>query len=95
MKYLRLYEFNIKPMGKPEVDENTIRVESVDRGWYIDFYFDEKGKLIYTDNRWDIRMPDWNQFYVSLKSIEAWADYYDKKAIVYKVLERDANKYNL
>ena len=93
MKYIKTYE-----AIKPEVDENTIRVEKPSRGWYIDFYFDEKGRLIYIDNKWDINMPDWYQFYVNLKTIKSWVDYFfreEEGVIIYKILERDAEKYNL
>jgi len=94
MKYIKTYE----AVAKPEVDENTIRVEKPSRGWYIDFYFDEKYRLIYIDNKWHIKMPDWYQFYVNLKTIKSWVDFYfrgEEGVLVYKILEKEAEKYNL
>jgi hypothetical protein len=91
MKYLKTYE-NI---NKPDIDEKTIRVEDPDKGWYIDFYFNKDDELIYVDNKWDINLPDWRYYAVNINSIRYWAEYYDKNAIVYKILEKETDKYNL
>ena len=61
MKYIKRFENN-----KPEIDEKTIRIENKDRGWYIDLYFDDKGRLDYVDNKWDDRMPYWYGFSIPL-----------------------------
>ena len=90
MKYIKKFENN-----KPEVDENTIRV-SGERGWYIDFYFDEAGRrLIYIDNRWHIEVPDWYGFVINLQTIKFWAQKYDDKSETYYLLDHDAKKFNL
>ena len=50
--------FKLFEKVKPEIDEKTIRVENKEREWYIDFYFDDKGRLDYVDNKWNIKIPD-------------------------------------
>ena len=95
MKYIKLFE-NRK---KPEIDEKTIRVENKDREWYIDFYFDEKGRLDYVDNKWDVKIPDWYGSSISIITIGVWAKRYDKRinvgTDVYYIIKNEAEKYNL
>lgn len=86
-------------LQKPEIDENTIRIEG-ERGWYIDFYFEESDigdKLIYIDNKWHIKIPEWYGFSFSdpIVPIRIWAKKYDPKCEVYYILRNATNKYNL
>ena len=57
--------FKIFENIKPEIDENTIRVDGKERGWYIDFYFDNSyfaRRVIFIDNKWHIEVPEWYGF---------------------------------
>ena len=85
---------------KPKVDEKTIRVEGGDGDWYVDFYFDDEDRLDYIDNKWDIKIPEWYGFKVSIIDIKKWAGKILspstlKSCNVYRIIEKDANKYNL
>ena len=87
-------------LQKPEIDENTIRIYSKEREWYIDFYFRENDagfKLIYIDNKWHINIPDWYwaNFLNPIVSIRIWAKKYDPKCEVFYLLKKDTDKYNL
>lgn len=100
MKYLQIYDKFSKSIysgnrEKPEVDEKTIRVENPDRDWYIDFYFDDQDRLDYVDNKWNIRIPDWYGLKVDIITIRLWADKYNPSNLVYRIIDRDAKKYNL
>ena len=92
----KLFEFfDFEENNKPEIDENTIRVDG-ERGWYIDFYFDKNGrKLIYIDNKWDIKVPDWYGFVINKDYIRFWADKYDARSRTFYILKNDIQKYNL
>lgn len=87
--------FKIFEKVKPEIDEKTIRVENKEREWYIDFYFDEEGRLDYVDNKWDVRVPNWYGFSPNLFIIRTWAKKYDPKCDVYNIYDNDTKKYNL
>jgi len=81
-----------------EKNNKTIRVDGGERGWYIDFYFDNS-KLIGVDNKWDIKIPDWIGFNPNILEIASWVKKYDPNIIVkkqvYYILDHDAEKYNL
>ena len=89
-------KFKIFEAVKPEIDEKTIRVNGGERGWYIDFYYDDKNRLCYIDNKWDIKIPDWFGFELSILQIASWAKRYDPRISVaqqvYNILQRDINK---
>src|ERR1035437_8934445 len=76
------------------VDEKTIRVDGSNDRFYVIFYFDEQGRLDYIDNKWDIKLPEWYGFDVSIIEITS---YFHKFAgcDVYNIIQRDAEKYNL
>jgi hypothetical protein len=81
-----------------EVDEKTIRVEY--NGWYIDFYFDSKGRVAYIDNPWHHNIPEWYGLKVNFNEIKSWIrrkEDYNKGEFfdVYRILDREAKKYNL
>jgi len=92
-----------KPIEIPfvkEVDEKTIRVECKDKGWYVDFYFDWVDRLCAVDNPWNIRIPDWYGLKVGFTDIKYWARRTEDlhKGVfldAYRVLDREAQKYNL
>ena len=88
-------KFKIFEKAKPEIDEKTIRIENKDRGWYIDLYFDDKDRLDYVDNKWDIRMPNWYGFSMPLVAIRIWAKKYDERCEVYNIFQHNIGKYNL
>lgn len=90
MKYIKHFEYS----NKPEIDEKTIRVENKDREWYIDFYFDEKGKLDYIDNKWHVSVPDWYGFPITLIEIKQWAKMI-QKCDAYYIIKNETDKYNL
>lgn len=50
MKYIKFFE------SKPEI-------EIKEREWYMDFYFDDKNKLIYIDNKWDVKLDKYQYDY--------------------------------
>ena len=84
---------------KLEIDEKTIRVDGGERGWYIDFYFDDDGRLIGVDNKWDIKIPDWWGLKPSIIEIAVWVKKYDRNIEVgkqvYYILKKAAQKFNL
>ena len=80
---------------KLEIDEKTIRVENPEREWYIDFYFDEKDRLIWVDNKWHIKVPDWYGFVINKDTIRFWADRYDARSKIFYLLKNTTQKYNL
>jgi len=85
-----------KLFEKLEIDDNTIRVECEERGWYIDFYFDKIGrKLIYVDNKWNIKIPDWYGFVINKDTIRFWADKYDSRSKTFYLLANTTQKYNI
>ena len=88
-------KFKLFEKVNPEIDEKTIRVENKEREWYIDFYFDDKGRLDYIDNKWDVRIPDWYYSNVSFMEIKIWAKKYDPKCDVFYVIKEETDKYNL
>jgi hypothetical protein len=79
----------------PDVDEKTIRVENKERECYIDFYFDEKGRLDKIDDKWHIGVPDWYGYEISIGTIKTWAKKIDPRFEVFYRLQNDTNKYNL
>jgi hypothetical protein len=89
-------KFKIFENIKPEIDENTIRMEIKERECYIDFYFDNKGNIVYIDNKWHIRIPEWGRLKNNaLITIKNWAKKYDPRSDTYYILKNDTNKYNL
>jgi len=91
--------FKLFEKVKPEIDEKTIRVENKEREWYIDFYFDDKGRLDYVDNKWNIKIPDWYGLETNILTIAAWVKRYDPninvRQQVYYIISKEAEKYNL
>lgn len=90
IKNFKLFE----TYNKPEIDENTIRVENKERESYIDFYF-EDGILIYIDNKWHFNVPNWVGHEVPVTGIKYWAHKEDKRFEVYYLLGEIVNKYNI
>ena len=78
-----------------EIDENTIKVEGKNGIWYVMFYFDNKHRLDYIDNKWNVSIPEWYGFDVSFIEIENFFTKRYPKCKVYKVLEKESEKYNL
>ena len=88
-----------KLFEKSEIDEKTIRVDGGERGWYIDFYFDDENRLIGADNKWNVKFPDWWGLKPTIIEIAVWAKKYDPKIIVgkqvYYILKNAEQKYNI
>jgi hypothetical protein len=84
-----------KIFEKLEIDEKTIRVENTERGWYIDFYFDEQNRLIGADNKWDVKFPDWWGLPTDITIIRIWARRDDKRNEVFYILKNAEQKYNI
>jgi hypothetical protein len=80
---------------KFDIDEKTIRVEGEDRGWYIDFYFDDNDRLIGVDNKWHIKIPDWYGLSINIIGIKSWALKYDMRCKTFYILKNTTNKYNI
>ena len=99
MRYIKNLESFSKPIYytdnkvKPEVDEHTIRAEGI--GWYIDFYFDSEHRLDYVANPWSIKIPEWYGFNITETNIKLWAREWGYKPKVYKIIEHEAEKYNM
>jgi hypothetical protein len=79
----------------PKIDEKTIRVENKELEWYIDFYFDEKGRLDKVDNKWCVGVPDWYGYALPIGIIRTWAKKYDDRCEVYNIMQHNTDKYNL
>lgn len=98
---IKLFEEFSKPIfspynrKKPEIDEKTIRVEDKNKNWYIDFYFDEKDRLDYVDNKWNIRVPDWYGLSANFITIKIWAKKYDPNCNIFYIIQNTGDKYNL
>ena len=91
-------KFKLFEAAKPSIDEKTIRVENKEREWYIDFYFDDKNQIIYIDNKWDVRVPNWggfSKYNLAVIIIRTWAKKYDDRCEVYNIYQNDMKKYNL
>jgi len=91
IKKFKLFESTIKP----QINEKTIRVENKERESYIDFYFDDDGVLIYIDNKWHFKIPNWVGLEVPVTGIRYWAHKEDKRFKVFYLLGEITNKYNI
>lgn len=87
--------YNSNTKIEPEIDEKTIKVEGKNGVWYVMLYFDEQNRLDYVDNKWSVSLPEWYGFEVSFYEIKNFFTKRYPGCKVYRVIEKETDKYNL